>query len=68
MVFQCYGDLHKYSPDILVYSDASGSWGSGALWQQNWFNMPWSEYLHNCSIAVKELVPVVIVAALYDPQ
>ena len=61
-------DLHKYSPDISVYSDASGSWGCGALWQQNWFKMLWSEHLQNCSIAVKELVPVVIPAALYGPQ
>lgn len=61
-------DSRKHSPDITVYSDASGSWGCGALWQLNWFNLPWSSHLQDCSIAVKELVPVVIAAALYGSQ
>ena len=61
-------DFQKHSPDITVFSDASGSWGCGALWQLNWFNLPWSVHLQDCSIAVKEFIPVVIAAALYGPQ
>ena len=61
-------DTQRYSSDITVYSDASGSWGCWALWQQKWFNLPWSVQLQTCSIAVKELVPVVVTAALYGSQ
>ena len=61
-------DTQRYSSDITVYSDASGSWGCGALCQQKWFNFPWSAQLQTCSIAVKELVPVVVAAALYSSQ
>ena len=55
-------DTQRYLSDITVYSDASGSWGCGALWQQKWFNFPWSAKLQTCSIAVKQLVPVVVTA------
>ena len=61
-------DTQRYSSDITVYSDASGSWGCRALWQQKWFNLPCSAQLQTCSIAVKELVPVVVTAALYGSQ
>ena len=61
-------DTQRYLSDITVYSDASGSWGCGALWQLKWFNLPWSTHLQSCSIAVKELVPVVVAAALYGSQ
>ena len=61
-------DTQRYSSDITVYSDASGSWRCGALWQQKWFNLPWSAQLQTCSTAVKELVPVVVAAALYVSQ
>ena len=61
-------DIHKHSPDTSVFSDASGSWGCGALWQLNWFNLPWSARLQDCSIAVKELIPVVIAAAIYGSR
>ena len=61
-------DTQRYSSDITVYSDASGSWGCGALWQQKCFNLPWSVQLQTCSTAVKELVPVVVAAALYGSQ
>ena len=53
----------RYLSDTTVYSDASGSWGCGALWQQKWFNFPWSAKLQTCSIAVKQLVPVVVTAS-----
>jgi len=61
-------DTQRYLSDITVYSDASGSWGCGVLWQLKWFNLPWSTHLQSCSIAVKELVPVVVAAALYGSQ
>ena len=57
-----------YPPDITVYSDASDSWGSRALRQLKWSNLPWSGQLQTCSIAAKGLVPVVIAVALYGSQ
>ena len=61
-------DLKKYSVDITVYSDASGSWSCGALWNLHWFNFQWQDHLKEWSIIVKELFPVVVAAALYGPQ
>ena len=61
-------DLKKYSVDITVYSDASGSWGCGALWNLHWFNFQWPDHLKEWSIIVKELFLVVVVVALYGPQ
>ena len=61
-------DLKKYSVDITVYSDASGSWGCGAWWNLHWFNFQWPDRFREWSIAVKELFPVVVAAALYGPQ
>ena len=58
-------DLGGTLPEVLVFSDASGSWGCGAYCGQNWFSLRWPLELQNTSIQVKELVPVVIAAALY---
>lgn len=54
-----------HSPDITVFSDASGSWGCGAFYSSHWFHMQWPPHAQEFSIAVKELFPVVIAAALY---
>jgi len=61
-------DLKRYSVDITVHLDASGSWGCGALWNSNWFNFQWPDHFKEWSIAVKELFPVVIASALYGSQ
>ena len=53
------------SPSIIVISDASGSWGCGAFYSSFWFNMTWPSQAQEFSIAVKELFPVVIAAAIY---
>lgn len=55
----------KEAPEIQVVSDASGSWGCGAYWLPHWFQIQWSHQLQFCSIQVKELIPVVVAAALY---
>ena len=59
-------DLKFCTPDICMYSDASGSWGCGEYWNKNRFEIEWSQRTRrvlNCSI--KELFPVVAAAALY---
>ena len=56
-------------PSIHVYSDASGTYGFGAVveglgWVQGQWPPAWSEI----AIACKELVPVVVAAALWGPH
>ncbi len=56
-------------PAVDVYSDASGSYGSGAFvagW--GWFQTEWSEYWEGVNITSKERVPVVAAAALWGRQ
>ena len=58
----------KQDPDIIVLSDASGSWGCGVCWGAQWLQLQWSPHLKDLSIAVKELIPVVLAAAMFGPQ
>ena len=48
------------------WSDASGSWGCGALSHTlHWFQVQWPESWRQCHIAAKEMVPVVIAVAVW---
>ena len=58
----------RHNPDVIVFSDASGSWGCGAFSLPNWFHLQWSHNMQIFPIAVKELFPVVIAAAIYGNQ
>ena len=51
------------APGGAVTSDASGSWGCGAYSGSQWFQLQWNDNLLNKSIAVKEMVPIIIAAA-----
>lgn len=54
------------TPTIEVTSDASGSFGCGAFSiQHEWFQLEWPASWSDVSITAKELVPVVIAAALW---
>lgn len=53
------------SPDVEVWSDASGSWGCGALTDSRWFIFQWPEVLQPLSIAHKEAIPIVIAGYLW---
>ena len=55
-------------PDLTVTSDASGSWGCGAFWDINWFQLEWAGLLREAHIAIKELVPIVIATAIWGSQ
>ena len=61
-------DLNRSKPDINLFSDASGSWGCGAYWGSQWFHLQWPSNLQTCPIATKELIPVVIAAAIFGRQ
>ena len=58
-----------YQSDIIsLYSDASGSWGCGAVWGSYWFQLEWAGLLLGSHISTKELTPVVIAAAIWGPH
>lgn len=57
----CYGNP-------TVVSDASGRWGCGAFWAEKWFQLQWHDQLHDTHITVKELIPIVLAAAVWGPQ
>ena len=47
-----------------ITSDASGGWGCGAFLGEEWFMLRWSDHYKDCHITAKELVPIVIAAAI----
>ncbi len=51
-------------------SDASGSWGCGAAWETSWFQLDWESWkgVKDWSIMPKEMLPIVIAAAVWGPQ
>jgi hypothetical protein len=54
------------SADLLqLYTDASGSLGYGAVFQQSWFYGEWDENWENVNITVKELYPIVLALELW---
>ena len=52
-------------PDRHLYTDASGSWGCGAWSLPAWLQVPWPTGHCLTSIALKELVPVVLAVAVW---
>ena len=54
--------------ELTFCSDASGSWGCGAWSGQQWFQIPWDDVLAGWHIAAKELLPIVIAAALWGKE
>ena len=52
---------------LLVVSDASGSWGCGAVHEDLWFQLQWPESWAPITIAPKELVPIVVAVTLWGP-
>jgi len=53
--------------DAVLTSDASGSWGCGAYSGSQWFQLQWVQDIKEAHITLKELVPIVIAAALWGP-
>lgn len=52
-------------PQFHLYSDASGSWGCGAVWGRLWFQLQWDASSHHLSIAEKELIPIILAFAVW---
>ena len=59
-----------WRPGPTVVSDASGSWGCGAfcLPSTEWFQLQWSPEWQSLHISAKELLPVVVSAAIWGEQ
>ena len=55
---------------VEMWSDASGSWGGGALWDHRWCQIAWSDWpsFAGAAIAPKELLPIVVAAALWGSE
>ena len=58
----------RNSPSISLTSDASGSWGCGTFYQEKWFQYKWNHATQDYHITFKELLPIVISAALWGPH
>ena len=57
------------TPSYHVYTDASGSFGCGGiLLSSSWLQLRWPESWADVNIAVKELVPIVVAAAIWGRQ
>ena len=52
-------------PDLVVSSDASGTWGFGAVWRCEWFFSSWFFLPSGMCITFMELVPIVVAAHLW---
>ena len=50
---------------VVLTSDASGSRGCGAWCGSTWFQLQWEKQLVSKQIAVKELLPIIIAAAIW---
>ena len=55
-------------PTAVFFTDASGSWGCGAVWDTKWLQGQWPSQWEHTSIMVKELVPTVCAAAVWGPK
>ena len=57
------------STSIEVFSDASGTFGCGAFsYSDGWFQLQWPASWQDIHITAKELVPIVISAAIWGPR
>jgi len=55
----------EFRADATVFTDASGSWGCGAIWQNRWLQCSWNKVWSTESIATKELLPIVLAVAVW---
>ena len=62
--------MRDTSPMVEIWSDASGSWGCGAVWEDQWFQVQWCEWpgFAEASIAAKELLPIITATAVWGPR
>ena len=54
-------------PTYEIHSDASGSWGCGAVFDTQWIQLAWSNKWLQMDIMAKELLPIVLSCAVWGP-
>ena len=55
----------KQNPDVVITSDASGNCGCVAYCGDSWFQLQWDEMTKQRHITIKELIPIVLAAAIW---
>ena len=55
-------------PHGIVVSDASGKWGCGAFHKNKLFQVQWAGTVEKSHITVKELIPIVLAAAVWGTE
>ena len=60
--------LLQATPDVVVHSDASGSWGFGAVAISTWFHGRWPRHWASVNITAKELLPIVLAAGIWGKE
>ena len=65
-----FWELWRVHPDVQLTSDASSKWGCGAFYMYNryWFQLQWQESLQHMHITIKELIPIVLAAAIWGRE
>ena len=53
------------SPGVVLRSNVSGNRGCGAYSGPHWFMLPWTGSIADYHITLKELIPIVIVGAIW---
>ena len=56
------------TPDMVVQTDASGSWGCAAFFSGEWLQWQWTSEWAPVAIMAKELVPIILSCAVWGPQ
>ena len=57
--------VDRSNPVASITSDTSGSWGCGAFYLSQWFQITWGGPVAESSITVKDLMPIVVAVAIW---
>ena len=55
------------SEDVVIQTDASGSWGCAAFCENKWLQWQWPSDWVPVPIMAKELVPILLSCAVWGP-
>lgn len=55
-------------PSVAIQSDASGSWGCGAVLGRSWIQLEWPSSWSSRPIAPKEMAPIILSALAFGRQ
>ena len=61
-------DDDNWTPEHCIQTDASGSWGCGAFWDNHWLQWCWPQKWAHHNIMVKELIPIVLSCVVWGRQ